>query len=69
MKRKRIINLLDKSKVVSKEELQSCLSRDTINMGNPSLDILTSNPSKEYLLNELADIFVESILGEIHNGK
>jgi hypothetical protein len=34
------------------------------------MDIDNNNePSRDYLLNELADIFVDSILWELHHGK
>jgi hypothetical protein len=55
------------NKVVSKEEQQMRLSGHNVDMCCSSLDI-DNNEQSEDVLNELADIFVESILWEINNG-
>lgn len=57
------------NKVVSKEEQQMRLSSNNVDMCCSSLDIDNNEQSKDYVLNELADIFVDSILWEINNGK
>ena len=55
--------------VVSKKEQQMRLSSNSVDMCCSFLDIDNNEPSRDYLLNELADIFVDSILWEINNGK
>lgn len=74
MNRNSKIEMLDKpninlNKVVSKEEQQMRLSSNSVDMCCSSLDIDNNKQSRDYLLNELADIFVDSILCEIYNGK
>lgn len=53
--------------VEPKEGERTLLPSDESGQRSPSLDI-DNKPSKEQLLNELADIFVESILWEINHG-
>lgn len=74
MKKYSRIKTLDKSytnnrTVVSKEEQHTDLSSNNVGMCCSSLDI-TSNHEKsiEELVDELADIFVESILWELEHG-
>lgn len=60
----------NKKIVVSREEQPTNLCSNNVGMGCSSLDI-TSNEEKsiEELIDELADIFVESILLELEHGK
>ena len=57
-------------KVVSKEEQPKNLCSNNVGMGCSSLDV-TSNKEKstDELIDELATIFVESILWELEHGK
>lgn len=52
-----------------KGEQRGCLSSNNISERCSPLNIDSNNKSKDELLDELADIFVDSILWEIKNGK
>ncbi len=68
------MEMLDKpninfNKVVSEEEQQIRLSSHNVDMCCSSLEITNNEHSRDDMLNELADIFVESILWELNHGK
>lgn len=74
MKKEHTINMLHKSnsnkiEVVSKEEQHIDLCSNNVGMCCSSLDITTNEKSTDELLDELAGIFVESILWELEHGE
>ena len=59
----------DKNMVVSKEEQHTNLSSNNVGLCCSSLDITDKEGATDVLLDELAGIFVESILWELDYGK